>query len=119
MAIGVRDRDGDPGAGRGSAPRNRRELVAPAIAAMRWRDRRSEPGARFRCRLIKTNARSDGDDDVINGGKMWTTNGVKVDWICLLPTAATDRFIARNRYLRADEGKGVEVARKLDKMGTG
>ena len=26
----------------------------------------------------------DGDDYVINGGKMWTTNGTQADWCCLL-----------------------------------
>lgn len=26
----------------------------------------------------------DGDEYVINGGKMWTTNGAQADWMCLL-----------------------------------
>ena len=26
----------------------------------------------------------DGDDYVINGGKLWITNGFQADWICLL-----------------------------------
>lgn len=26
----------------------------------------------------------DGDEYVINGGKMWTTNGTQADWMCLL-----------------------------------
>jgi citronellyl-CoA dehydrogenase len=29
-------------------------------------------------------ARKDGDDYVINGGKMWTTNGTQADWCCVL-----------------------------------
>ena len=33
---------------------------------------------------IKTNAKSDGDDYIINGQKMWITNGLQADWICLL-----------------------------------
>ena len=33
---------------------------------------------------IKTNAVSDGDDYIINGSKMWITNGHQADWICLL-----------------------------------
>lgn len=33
---------------------------------------------------IKTKAVRNGDDYVINGGKMWTTNGTQADWMCLL-----------------------------------
>ncbi|MCW5258935.1 acyl-CoA dehydrogenase [Verminephrobacter eiseniae] len=33
---------------------------------------------------VKTTARKDGDDYVINGSKMWITNGLQADWMCLL-----------------------------------
>jgi citronellyl-CoA dehydrogenase len=33
---------------------------------------------------VKTTARKDGGDYVINGSKMWITNGMKADWCCLL-----------------------------------
>jgi citronellyl-CoA dehydrogenase len=33
---------------------------------------------------VKTTARKDGNDYVINGSKMWITNGMKADWCCLL-----------------------------------
>ena len=33
---------------------------------------------------IKTRAARDGDDLIINGGKMWTTNGSQADWMCCL-----------------------------------
>ncbi len=33
---------------------------------------------------IKTTAVKNGDEYVINGGKMWTTNGTQADWMCLL-----------------------------------
>ena len=33
---------------------------------------------------MKTSARVDGGDYVINGSKMWITNGLKADWCCLL-----------------------------------
>ena len=33
---------------------------------------------------LKTSARKDGGDYVINGSKMWITNGMKADWCCLL-----------------------------------
>lgn len=31
-----------------------------------------------------TKAVKKGDEYVINGGKMWTTNGTQADWMCLL-----------------------------------
>lgn len=33
---------------------------------------------------LKTTARKDGADYVISGSKMWITNGLQADWICLL-----------------------------------
>ena len=30
---------------------------------------------------IRTMARKDGDDYIIDGGKMWTTNGAQADWV--------------------------------------
>ena len=44
----------------------------------------SEVGAGSDVASIKTTARKDGGDYVINGGKMWTTNGTQADWMCLL-----------------------------------
>jgi citronellyl-CoA dehydrogenase len=78
----------------------------------------SEPGAGSDVASIKTNARADGDDYVINGGKMWITNGVQADWICLLANTS-DGQVHRNKSLICVpmKTKGVQVARKLDKMG--
>ena len=77
-----------------------------------------EPGAGSDVASIKTSARSDGDDYVINGGKMWITNGVQADWICLLANTS-DGQVHRNKSLICVpmKSKGVQVARKLDKMG--
>lgn len=33
---------------------------------------------------LETSAKRDGDDLVINGEKMWITNGLQADWMCLL-----------------------------------
>jgi citronellyl-CoA dehydrogenase len=78
----------------------------------------SEPGAGSDVASIKTNARSDGDDYVINGGKMWITNGTQADWICLLANTSDDQ-VHRNKSLICVpmKSKGVQIARKLDKMG--
>jgi len=44
----------------------------------------SEPHAGSDVAQIKTTAKSDGDDYIINGQKMWITNGYQADWCCLL-----------------------------------
>jgi len=78
----------------------------------------SEPGAGSDVASIKTSARKDGGDYVINGGKMWITNGAQADWICLLANTG-EGPIHKNKSLICVpmKTKGVTVARKLDKLG--
>src|SRR5437868_9355742 len=78
----------------------------------------SEVGAGSDVASIKTTARKDGDDYVINGGKMWTTNGTQADWCCLLANTS-DGAAHRNKSLIMVpmKTKGVTVARKLEKIG--
>ncbi|WFU24527.1 acyl-CoA dehydrogenase family protein [Bradyrhizobium sp. CB1717] len=83
MAIGVQTDMATPALSRFGSDEVRREFLAPSIsgdyvACIGV----SEPGAGSDVASIKTNARSDGDDYVINGGKMWITNGTQADWIC-------------------------------------
>jgi len=119
MAIGVQTDMATPALARFGSDEVRREFLAPAItgdavACIGV----SEPGAGSDVASIKTSARADGDDYVINGGKMWITNGVKADWICLLANTS-DGPPHRNKSLICVpmNSKGVQVARKLDKMG--
>jgi citronellyl-CoA dehydrogenase len=67
----------------------------------------------------RTTARRVGGDYIINGSKMWITNGVQGDWICLLANTSEDGGPHRNKSLIIVplKTKGVSVARKLDKLG--
>lgn len=67
---------------------------------------------------IRTTARRDGDDYVINGSKMWITNGVQGDWICLLCNTSEEGAPYKNKSLIIVplKTKGVSVSRKLDKL---
>jgi citronellyl-CoA dehydrogenase len=119
MAIGVQTDMATPALARFGSNEVRSEFLVPAVAG----DQVccvgvSEPGAGSDVASIKTQARSDGDDYVINGGKMWITNGVQADWICLLANTS-DGQVHRNKSLICIpmKTKGVTVARKLDKMG--
>lgn len=119
MAIGVQTDMATPALARFGSDEVRREFLSPAIAGDAVACVGvSEPGAGSDVASIKTSARSDGDDYVINGGKMWITNGVQADWICLLANTS-DGQVHRNKSLICVpmKSKGVEVARKLDKMG--
>ena len=119
MAIGVQTDMATPALARFGSDELRREFLAPAITGEAVACIGvSEPSAGSDVAAIKTNARSDGGDYVIDGGKMWITNGAQADWICLLANTG-DGPRHRNKSLICVpmKTKGVTVARKLDKLG--
>ncbi|HET9694054.1 MAG TPA: acyl-CoA dehydrogenase family protein [Steroidobacteraceae bacterium] len=57
-----------------------------------WAQGFSEPGAGSDLAAVKTTAVREGDQYVVNGSKMWTTNAHVADWVfCLVRTEATAR----------------------------
>ncbi|RJF73981.1 acyl-CoA dehydrogenase family protein [Rhodopseudomonas palustris] len=119
MAIGVQTDMATPALAKFGSDELRKEFLAPSIAGDYVACIGvSEPSAGSDVAAIKTTARSDGDDYVISGGKMWITNGTQADWICLLCNTG-DGPIHRNKSLICVpmKTKGVTIARKLDKMG--
>ena len=78
----------------------------------------SEPGAGSDVANIKTRARRDGDDYVINGSKMWITNGTQADWMCMLAnTSEGDLHNSKSLICVPLKARGVTIAKKLDKLG--
>jgi citronellyl-CoA dehydrogenase len=67
---------------------------------------------------VKTTARKDGDDYVINGSKMWITNSLQADWMCLL-ASTSEGAPHRNKTLIVVpmKTKGISVAKKIRKIG--
>ena len=119
MAIGVQTDMATPALARFGSDALRREFLAPTIAGeMVACLGVSEAGAGSDVAAIRTTARRDGDDYVIDGGKMWTTNGTQADWMCLLANTG-DGPRHRNKSLICVpmRARGVTVARKLDKLG--
>jgi len=119
MAIGVQTDMATPALARYGSDALRQEFLAPsisgdAVACIGV----SEVGAGSDVAAIRTTARSNGDDYVIDGGKMWTTNGAEADWMCLLANTS-DGPAHRNKSLIClpMKAKGVTVARTLDKLG--
>ncbi len=119
MAIGVQTDMATPALARFGSDEVRTEFLAPSVsgdfvACLGV----SEVGAGSDVASLKTTAKKDGGDYVINGGKMWTTNGTQADWICLLANTSNGP-VHRNKSLICVpmKAKGVTIARKLDKMG--
>ena len=119
MAIGVQTDMATPALARFGSDELRREFLAPSIAG----DfvaciGVSEPGAGSDVASIKTSARKDGDDYVINGAKMWITNSLQADWMCLLANTS-EGAPHRNKTLICLPMKtpGVTVAKKIRKIG--
>lgn len=78
----------------------------------------SEPQAGSDVSAIRTQAVKDGDDYVINGAKMWITNGVQADF-CVLLANTSEGQVHQNKSLIVVpmDTPGVSVARKIDKLG--
>jgi citronellyl-CoA dehydrogenase len=119
MAIGVQTDMATPALARFGSDELRREFLAPTIAGEFVACLGvSEVGAGSDVASIKTFARKDGDDYVINGGKMWTTNGTQADWCCLLANTG-EGAPHKNKSLLCVPMKtqGISVAKKLRKIG--
>ncbi|MDC8785419.1 acyl-CoA dehydrogenase family protein [Roseateles koreensis] len=85
MAIGVQTDMCTPALARFGSDELRRDYLAPSIAGdLVGCIGVSEPGGGSDVAAVKTRAVREGDDYVINGTKMWITNGMQADWCCLL-----------------------------------
>jgi citronellyl-CoA dehydrogenase len=78
----------------------------------------SEPDAGSDVAGIRTRAVRDGDGWVINGRKMWITNGTQADWLCLLArTSDEGGYAGMSMIVVPTATPGFSVGRKITKMG--
>lgn len=77
----------------------------------------SEPGAGSDVAGIRTTARRDGDDYVINGSKMWITNGTRADFITLAARTGEDRHGGISLFTFPTNTPGFSVGGKIEKIG--
>ncbi len=119
MAIGVQTDMCTPALAKFGSDALKREFLAPSIAGdLVGCIGVSEPQAGSDVAGIKSFARKDGDDWVINGGKMWITNGMQADWMCaLVNTSEGPPHKNKSLIIVPMATKGVERARKLKKIG--
>ena len=119
MAIGVQTDMATPALARFGSDELKREVLAPAIAGdMVACIGVSEPGAGSDVAGLKTTAKSDGDDYVINGSKMWITNATQADWICLLANTSDGNVHANKSLIVVPlNTPGIEISKPLNKLG--
>ena len=92
------------------APAIRGEMIA-SIAV-------TEPDAGSDVAGIKTRAERDGDYYVINGSKMYITNGTQADWVCLLArTSDGDNYKGMSLIIVPTDTEGFIVSKSLKKLG--
>jgi len=120
MAIGVQTDMATPALAKFGADEVRRNFLTPSVsgdfvACLGV----SEPQAGSDVAAIRTSARKDGADYIINGTKTWTTSGTQADWICLLANTDPDGPAHRNKSLICVpmDSPGVTVAPRFSKLG--
>jgi citronellyl-CoA dehydrogenase len=119
MAIGVQTDMATPALAAHGSDWLREQFLAPAIAGEYVSCLGvSEVGSGSDVASIRTIARKDGDDYVINGGKMWTTSGTQADF-CVVLANTSNGPVHKNKSLIVVPMKthGVEVAKKIQKIG--
>jgi citronellyl-CoA dehydrogenase len=119
LAIGVHTDMCTPALAKLGSDELRKEFLTPSIAGdMIGCIGVSEVGAGSDVASLKTTARKDGGDYVINGSKMWITNGVQADWMCCLANTSDGKPHENKSLIVVPMNtKGVSRARKLHKLG--
>jgi citronellyl-CoA dehydrogenase len=119
MAITVQLDMATPSLARHGTEELKRRYLVPAIrgehvAAIAV----TEPDAGSDVAGLRTRARRDGDEWVINGTKLYITNGVQADWLCLLArTSDEGGYAGMSQIVFPTDVSGFSVSRKLDKLG--
>ena len=78
----------------------------------------TEPDAGSDVQAIKTTAVKDGDGYIINGSKIFITNGVQADFLIVLARTSDDPgYHSFSLFVVPKDLQGFKVSRKLEKIG--
>jgi len=105
-----------------------RNKFLPKMATGEWRAAlaMSEPEAGSDVQAIRTKALPDGDDYVVNGSKMWLTNGLRSSLVMTLvktdlgadpPHKGMSMLIVEKEGGVAQPAPGLDVGKNIEKMG--
>ena len=118
-SIGVQTDMATPALDRYGSKKLKEEFLEPAIkgdyvAAIAV----SEHSGGSDVAALKSFAKKDGDDYIINGQKMWITNGTQADFYCTLVNTSDD-LPHKNKSLIIIPANtpGVKIGEKIDKLG--
>ena len=118
LAIGVQTDMCTPALHRFGSDALKKEFLAPAIAGdMVGCIGVSEVGGGSDVAALKTTAKSDGDDYVINGSKMWITNGMQADWCCLLANTSEGPAHKNKSLIMVPLNAPGVTRQKIEKIG--
>lgn len=119
MAVGAQTNMATPALARFGSTELQEQFLTPAIngdfiGAIAV----SEPQAGSDVAQLKTSAKKQGDDYVINGSKMWITNGISCDFYCLLAnTSEGPAHKNKSLIVVPKNTPGVEVSQPIKKIG--
>ena len=118
MAIGVQTDMCTPALARFGSDELRHEFLAPAIAGdMVGCIGVSEAGGGSDVAALKTSAKKDGNDYLINGSKMWITNGMQADWCCLLANTSEGAAHKNKSLIMVRMDSPGITRQKIEKIG--
>ncbi|HVM12553.1 MAG TPA: acyl-CoA dehydrogenase family protein [Actinomycetota bacterium] len=109
----------------GTDEQKQRWLPKMATGELRAAYSMSEPGAGSDVQAITTRAERDGDDYVVNGTKMWVTNGLRAGLVVTLvktdpdadPPAKGMSLLYVEKEPNAERFEGITVPPNIQKMG--
>ena len=119
MAVGVQVDMATPSLAAFGTPEQKSAFLGPAmrgeaVASIAV----TEPDAGSDVSAIRTRAVRDGDEWVISGSKMFITNALQADWLCLLARTSDEcGHGGMSQIIVPTDSPGFSVSRKLDKLG--
>ncbi len=118
MAMLVHGEIATPVIGELGTDEQKREFLAPAIRGERVAALAiSEPDAGSDVAAIRTSARREGDEWVVNGSKMWITNGARADFLTLAVRTGGPGHEGLSLLLFPTDVAGFQVSKVLEKVG--
>ncbi len=119
MAVGVQTGMATPALAKYGSEELKQKYLKPALLGdMVCAIAVTEPDAGSDVASIRTRAVRDGDHYVINGSKMYITNGTQADWICLLArTSDGNDYRGMSLIVVPTDTEGFIVSKKLKKLG--